>query len=80
MSTILTYAIAIAVLIIFLKIISLPFRLIMKFLINSIIGGIILMACQYFGFGIIIYWWTIALTGLFGVPGLIIAVILSFII
>lgn len=79
MPTILTYVIAIAILIIFLKIISLPFRLIMRFVINSIIGGILLYACQYFGFGIVIYWWTIALTGLFGVPGLIVAVILSFI-
>ncbi len=78
MSTILSYALAIVVLIIFLKIISLPVRIIIKFVINSIIGGIILFICSYFGIGIIIYWWTIVLTGLFGVPGLVVSIIISF--
>lgn len=74
---IISFAIGIAVLIIILKIISLPFRIIMKFVINSIIGGIILAICSFMGIGVIIYWWTVLLTGLFGVPGLVIATIIT---
>ncbi len=77
MSTILSYLVAIAILIIFLKLISLPFRIIIRFIINSIIGGIILVICSYFGIGIAIEWWTVVLTGLFGIPGLVIAVIIT---
>lgn len=75
--SIISFAIGIAVLMIVLKIISLPFRIIMKFVINSIIGGIILAICSFMGIGIIIYWWTVLLTGLFGVPGLVIATIIT---
>ena len=75
--SIISFAIGIAVLMIVLKIISLPFRIIMKFVINSIIGGIILASCSFMWIGIIIYWWTVLLTGLFGVPGLVIATIIT---
>ena len=77
LSTIISYLIVIAVLIIFLKIISLPFRIILRFIINSIIGGIILAICSYFGILIAVNWWTIVLTGLLGVPGLVIAIIIT---
>ena len=74
---IISYIIAIAVLIIFLKILSLPFKIIMKFVANSIIGGIIIAALSFFGIGIAIEWWTVVLTGLLGVPGLVIALIIT---
>ena len=74
---IISYIIAIAVLIIFLKILSLPFKIIMKFVANSIIGGIIIVALSFFGIGIAIEWWTVVLTGLLGVPGLVIALIIT---
>ena len=77
MTTFLSYIIAIFVLIIILKIMSLPFKIICRFIINSIVGGIILVICNYFGIGIIIYWWTVVLTGLFGVPGFVISVIIT---
>lgn len=75
--SIVSFLIGIALLVIVLKIISLPFRIIIKFIINSIIGGIILAICAYFGILINVYWWTILLTGLFGVPGFVIATIIT---
>ena len=76
---IISFIISIAVLILVLKLISLPFRIIIKFIINSIIGGIVLWILALLGIGITITWVTILLTGLLGVPGLIIAIILSII-
>ena len=75
---IVSFLIGIVILIVVLKIISLPFKLIMKFIINSIIGGIILFALGYFGIGIVVYWWTVLLTGLFGIPGLVCAAVIGF--
>ena len=75
--SILSFFIAIIVLIAILKIISLPFRLIIKFLINSMIGGIILAILAYFGIVVILNGWIIILTGLLGIPGLIIGLIIS---
>lgn len=77
---IVTFLIGIAILVVVLKIISLPFKIIMKFVINSIIGGIILAICAHFGILINIYWWTVVLTGLFGVPGFVISLIITFLI
>lgn len=74
---ILSYVVAVAVLILVLKIIALPFKIAIKFIINSIIGGIILAICSFFGIGIIINWWMVVLTGLFGIPGFAIAVIIT---
>lgn len=75
--SIVSFLIGIVLLVIVLKIISLPFRVIIKFVINSIIGGIVLAICAYFGILINIYWWTIVLTGLFGVPGFVIAALVT---
>lgn len=74
---ILTFFGCILVLYIVLKIISLPFRVILKFIINSMVGGIILWLCIFFGIGIAVNTTMILLTGLFGVPGLVLAVILT---
>ena len=75
--SIISFLVGIALLVIVLKIIFLPFRIIIKFIINSIIGGIILAICAYFGIIINVYWWTVVLTGLFGVPGFVIATIIT---
>ena len=75
--SIISFLVGIALLVIVLKIISLPFRIIIRFIINSIIGGIILAICAYFGIIINVYWWTVVLTGLFGVPGFVIATIIT---
>lgn len=73
----LMYVIAIAVLVVVLKILTLPIKLIGKFVVNSIIGGIVLYFLAKFGIMIAITWWVIVLTGLFGIPGLGIAFLLT---
>lgn len=74
---ILSYVIAIAVLILVLKILTLPMKIIIKFVINSIVGGIILYICAFFGIFVAVNWWMVVLTGLFGVPGLVVAAIIT---
>lgn len=75
-----SFLIGMALLILVLKILTFPIRLIFKFAINSIIGGIILGICAFFGIMIALNWWTILLTGIFGVPGLVIGLIIGMII
>ena len=74
---IMSFIFAIIGLIIFLKLIALPFKLIFRFIINSIIGGIVLWILAFFGIFVVLNWWTIVLTGLLGVPGLVIAVLIT---
>ena len=71
------FIIAIGVLVLVLKLISLPFKIIIKFIINSIIGGIFLAVLSMLGIGITITGLMVVLTGLFGIPGMIIAIIIS---
>lgn len=71
------FIIAIGVLVLVLKLISLPFKIIIKFMINSIIGGIFLAVLSMLGIGITITGLMVVLTGLFGIPGTIIAIIIS---
>ena len=77
MEMILAYAVPVLVLIVVLKILALPLKLIKRIVINSIVGGIVLFALSYFGIVVSFAWWGYALTGLFGIPGLIVAVILK---
>ena len=38
---------------------------------------LVLAVLAFFGIGVAIYWWTVVLTGLLGVPGLVIAIIIT---
>ena len=64
-----------------LKIISAPIRLVMKLLINAAMGFVILFLVNFFGdfFGISIAsnFLTAAITGFFGIPGVLFLIILS---
>lgn len=73
----LMYIVALVILIVILKILTFPIKLICKFIVNSILGGILLYFLAKFGIFMMLTWWSILLTGLLGVPGVIIAVILS---
>lgn len=75
--SIVSFIIAIGVLVLVLKLISLPFKIIIKFMVNSIIGGIFLAVLSMLGIGITITGLMVVLTGLFGIPGTIIAIIIS---
>lgn len=79
MGSIGSFIIGIILLIIVLKILTLPLKIIMKFVFNSILGGIILYICSLFGIFVNIEWWTIVLTGLFGIPGLVCAFLITLI-
>ena len=74
---IMSFFIGIAILVAILKILTFPIKLIVKFIFNSILGGIVLAIFAFFGIGIVVYWWTILLVGLLGIPGLIIAAIIA---
>lgn len=80
MASIGSFIIGIILLIIVLKILTLPLKIIMRFVFNSILGGIILYICAFFGIFVNIEWWTVVLTGLFGVPGLVCALLIALII
>lgn len=73
------YIIALAILIGILKILLFPIKLIFKLVVNSILGGILLYFLAQIGICMVITWWSLLLTAILGVPGVVIAVILSFI-
>lgn len=74
------YLVPVIVVIVILKLIALPFKILFKLIINMIIGGIILFALTTLGIiSITITWWMAALVGILGIPGAVAVVILSFI-
>lgn len=77
---IIPFIISVAVLIFVLKIIALPFKIIIKFIINSVVAGIILAILAYFGVIVTLNIGTIILVGLLGIPGLIIGLIITMLI
>ena len=76
--TYVSFIVAVLVLFLILKILSLPMKIIIRFLINAAVGGIVIFVLDLFGVGIEITWITAAVVGLLGVPGVIIALILQF--
>lgn len=77
LANLLYFGVALAIMVLILKIISLPFRLIIKFIINSVIGGAILFIVYSLGFISGVATWMIVLAGLLGAPGAVIAIIVS---
>ena len=70
---------AVLVLAVVLKLLKFGFKTILKFVINAAIGiGVIFLLNLIPGVEIPIVWWTGLLSGLFGVPGAVIALIISF--
>jgi len=72
------YLIAVLVVFVILKILALPMKIIIKVLINSIVGGVVIFVLSLIGIGLTITWQTAAIVGLLGIPGVIIALILQF--
>ncbi len=71
--------VAVLVLMLVLKLLKFSFKTILKFIINAAIGiGIIFLLNLIPGVEIPIVWWTGLLSGLFGIPGAVIALIISF--
>jgi hypothetical protein len=79
LSTLLSFLIPAIVVLLVLKLIALPFKIIISFIINMILGGIVLYGLAYFGIiTVSLTWWMTAIVGVLGIPGAIIVAILSF--
>lgn len=78
MTIVLTYILAILILFGILKLFGLSMKIIMKFIFNALIGGIVISVINLFGAGITLTWLTAAIVGFLGVPGVIIVLIMKF--
>ena len=80
---ILPILIGVGILFIVLKLLALPMKLIIKLVINGIVGGIVIFVVNLiganFGFIINLNWLTAVMVGILGIPGVVIATILQFV-
>lgn len=80
---ILPILIGVGILFIVLKLLALPMKLIIKLVINGIVGGILIFIVNLiganFGFMIDLNWITALIVGILGVPGVVIVAILQFV-
>ncbi len=53
------------------KLLSLPFRLLKKFIVNSVIGAVLLSIVKLLGFSVTINILTALIAGIFGSPGVL---------
>lgn len=75
----LPFIIGIGILFIILKILSMPMKIIIKFLINAVVGGVVIYVLNLIGVGLVLNWITALIVGFLGVPGVIIVAILQFV-
>ena len=77
----LSFLVALIVLYIVLKIIAAPVKIIIKLMINAFIGGVVLFLINLvgagFGFVLNITWLTSLIVGIFGVPGVVLVILLQ---
>lgn len=80
---ILPILIGVGILFVVLKLLALPMKLIIKLVINGIVGGILIFVVNLigtnFGFMIDLNWLTALIVGILGVPGVVIVAILQFV-
>ena len=80
---ILPILIGVAVLFIVLKLLALPMKIIIKLVINGLVGGLVIFIVNLiganFGFMIDLTWITALIVGFLGVPDVVIVTILQFI-
>jgi len=81
MSTILVYILAVLGVCLIAKIFSAPIKLVIKLLINALVGGIALIIINwigaFFNFHIDLNFFSALITGALGIPGIIILLILK---
>ena len=77
----LSFLIALIVLYIVLKIIAAPVKIIIKLMMNAFVGGVVLFLINLvgagFGFVLNITWLTSLIVGIFGVPGVVLVILLQ---
>ena len=80
--SILPFLITILVLFIILKLVSMPFKVIIRFLLNSVLGGLAILVINYigasYGFGIGLNIFTSVFVGITGMPGVLILFLLNY--
>ena len=80
---ILPMLIGVGILFIVLKLLALPMKLIIKLVINGLVGALIIFLVNLiganFGFTIDLNWITALIVGILGVPGVVIVSILQFV-
>ena len=72
------FAIGLLVLCIVGKVVSLPLRLFWRLIYNSIVGALMLCIVNFFGLGIQITFVKALVAGFFGIPGVLVIVIVHF--
>ena len=72
---IIAFAVGIIILCLIAKIISLPVKLLWKFITNSLIGAVMLWVVNLFGAGIPIDIVRALIAGIFGIPGVLLILI-----
>lgn len=81
MQTILVYILAVLGVCLIAKIFSAPIKLVLKLILNAIIGGIALIIINwiggFFGFHIDLNFISALITGALGIPGIVILIILK---
>ena len=70
-------AVSILLLCIVAKLLALPLRLLMKFIVNSVIGAVLLSIVKLLGFPVAINIFTSLAAGIFGVPGVLAVLVWS---
>ena len=70
-------AVSILLLCIVAKLLALPLRLLMKFIVNSVVGAALLSIVKLLGFPVTINIFTSLATGIFGVPGVLAVLVWS---
>ncbi len=79
LQAILLGVVAIVLLAIFLKLLKFSVKTILKFVINAAIGLVLIFLLNLIpGVAIPVTWWSGLVSGLFGVPGVIVLLIVSF--
>lgn len=73
-----SFIVGIIVLFILLRVLSLPFRIVLKLITNSIVGALMLWVVNLFGLGIEISFFKALIAGFFGVPGVLVVVLAHF--
>ena len=80
---ILPILVGVAILFVVLKLLALPMKLIIKLVINGIVGGVLIFIINLIGanfaFAINLNWITALIVGILGVPGVVIVAILQFV-
>lgn len=76
-TSIVTFVIALAIVLIILKILGKSVKFLTSILINSLVGALILYILQMFIPGVVLSWWSALIAGIFGIPGVILVVVLQ---